>query len=163
MAELEIKPSIGSRIRVTAVIAAGVFISGMLVFLLSGSGRDFGVARATIYTYLPEATGLTTNSEVRASGIVIGSVAKVELSGLLDPQKAVRVDMKVRGRYLQNIPRDSVTSIATDTLVGPAFVSIAEGEDTATLRANGTLLSEPLKQAQDRADLVAAFKEPGGD
>ncbi len=156
--ELEIKPARSGNLGVLAVIGAAVVIAVTVVLLLSGLSKGFSVSRTAIYTYMPEATGLTTQSEVRVSGLHVGSVSKVVLSGLLDPQRAVRIDMKVGTQYLPLIPADSITSISTDTMVGPAFVAIAQGKSSAVVRARSTLTSEPLKQAADRADLVRAFE-----
>ncbi len=156
--ELEIRPSRNGNLRVLAVVGAGVAITVTLILLLSGLSKGFNISRTTLYTYLPDSTGLSTNSEVRVSGLPVGSVSKVELSGLLDPQRVVRVDMKIGTQYLPMIPTDSITSISTDTLVGPGFVSIAEGKSPIVVRAGNTLTSEPLKQAEDRADLVRAFE-----
>jgi phospholipid/cholesterol/gamma-HCH transport system substrate-binding protein len=157
MAELEIKPTVGSRIRVTAVIAAGVCISGVLVFLLSGGGADSFTRKATIATYMPDVTGLARNSEVRRNGIRIGKVTKIDISPSLDPQRAVRVDMKIVTRFLKTLPQDSQTSIGADTLVGYKFVDIAAGKSDLLLADNGVLPSEPLKQADNRA-LIRRFQ-----
>jgi phospholipid/cholesterol/gamma-HCH transport system substrate-binding protein len=159
MTKLEIKPTKGSLFSITAIVAAAVVISVTVILLLAGITKGFTLRRTIIFTYLPDATGLTTQSEVRLSGLAVGKVAKVELSGLLDRQKAVRVDMKIGEQYLPLVPVDSITSISTDTLVGPAFVSIAEGKSQRTLLARGTLVSEPLNLAQDRADQVAAMRD----
>jgi phospholipid/cholesterol/gamma-HCH transport system substrate-binding protein len=154
MAELEIKPSITARLRVTAVILSALAITATLVFLLSGGGRDSFSTKATISTFMPDVTGLARNSEVRLNGIKIGQVSKIDISGSLDPQRAVRVDMKVVSRFLKSIPVDSQTSVGSDTLVGYRFVSIDVGKSPLLLSNNGVLPSEPLKQAGDRADLV---------
>jgi phospholipid/cholesterol/gamma-HCH transport system substrate-binding protein len=159
MTKLEIKPSKASLVRIMIIIVSAIVISTTAILLLAGIKKGFTLHRTIIFTYLPDATGLTTESEVRLSGLPVGKVAKVELSGLLDVQKAVRVDLKVGEQYLRLIPVDSVTSISTDTLVGPAFVSIAEGKSERTLTARGTLVSEPLNLAQDRADQVAAMRD----
>lgn len=156
--ELEIKPGRGANLRVLAVIVSATAIAVTVILLLSGLSKGISVKRTTLYTYMPDATGLTTSSEVRVSGLHVGTVSRVELSGLLDPQRAIRVDLKVGSEYLPMIPADSVTSISTDTLVGPAFVSITEGTSQAIVASNATLPSEPLKQAEDRADLVRAFQ-----
>ncbi|MCU1326520.1 MAG: Mammalian cell entry related domain protein [Bryobacterales bacterium] len=159
MTKLEIKASKASVLQVMGIIVAAVLIATTVILLLAGISRGVTLRRATIYTYLPDATGLTTQSEVRLSGLSVGKVSKVELSGLLDAQRAVRVDLNIGAEYLHLVPVDSVTSISTDTLVGPAFVSIAEGKSTRILKTRGTLPSEPLQQAQERADQVQAVRE----
>ena len=157
--QLEIKPGRRATLRVMAVLVSAFAIAVTVVLLLSGLSKGISVTRTTLYTYLPDATGLTTASEVRVSGLHVGTVSRVELSGLLDPQRAIRVDLRVGTEYLAMIPADSITSISTDTLVGPAFVSIKEGRSQAIVPDNATLASEPLKQAEDRANLVRAFED----
>ncbi|MDQ1471320.1 MAG: phospholipid/cholesterol/gamma-HCH transport system substrate-binding protein [Bryobacterales bacterium] len=154
MAELEIKPTVGSRVRVAAVILAAICISGSLIFLLSGGGPDSFSSKAVITTYMPDATGLAPNSEVRRNGIRIGHVTKLDISNSMDPQRAVRVDMKIIARFLKTIPQDSQTSIGADTLIGYKFVDIAAGKSPLLLADHGVLPSEPLQQAGNRADLI---------
>lgn len=159
MAELEIKPSVASRLRVTAIIFVAACITGSLIFLLSGGGLDSFAPKATIFTYMPDVTGLRRNSEVRLNGIRIGHVTQVDISGSLDPQRAVRVDMKITSRFLKALPQDSQTSVGADTLVGFKFVAIAPGKSPLFLANSGALQSEPMKQAVDRADLILTFQK----
>jgi len=159
MVELEIKPSAASQLRVVAVLIAGTLILGWLSFLLIGGGADLLARKASISGYLPDATGVAPTSEVHLSGIIIGSVTNVQISGSLDPAKAIRVDMRVTSRYLKNIPVDSLISVGSDTLVAYKFISIAEGKSTASLADGGTLQSEPLQDALFRADLVGALQQ----
>ena len=159
MVELEIKPSGASRARVAAVIISAVVISGTLMFLLTGGGRILFASKSTLYTYSPDSAGLAENADVRLSGIPIGKVSKVQLSGYLDPQRIVRIEMRVNSEYLQNIPSDSQTSIDADNLVGTQFVSIDEGKSKLPVQADGVLKSEPLNQAADRADLIKSLSD----
>jgi phospholipid/cholesterol/gamma-HCH transport system substrate-binding protein len=154
MAELEIKPTARMRLRVFAVIGSGAAISLVLVYLLVGGGQDFFAQRTTLTTYMPDAAGITRDSEVRLSGIRIGGVQKVELSGLLDPRRAVRAEMRVLTRYLKSIPEDSQTDVSADTLVAYQFIDIAEGKSPIPIKEDGILQSEPLKEAADRADRI---------
>jgi phospholipid/cholesterol/gamma-HCH transport system substrate-binding protein len=154
MAELEIKPTPAARLRVIGTLSAGAGIVGVLVFLLTGGGRNFFEEKATIFTYMPDVTGLAVKSEVRQNGIAIGSVRSIRISGMLDRQRAVRVEMRLGTRYLPQIPQDALTSIGADTLIGYKFVDIGAGKSQTPLAADGSLHSEPLKQADDRADLV---------
>jgi phospholipid/cholesterol/gamma-HCH transport system substrate-binding protein len=158
MAELEIKPTPAMRLRVTALIAASVAIAMALVYLLVGGGQDFFARRTTLTTWMPDAAGVTTDSEVRLSGIRIGKVQSVELSGLLDPRRAVRTRMRILTRYLKGIPQDSQTDVSADTLVGYQFIDIAEGKSPIPIAENGELQSEPVKDASDRADLLKTLQ-----
>ena len=158
MTELEIKPSTGAKLRVSAVIVLALGITGTLCFLLSGGGADSFTPKVRITTYMPDSTGLARNSEVRIGGIRIGRVTGVDISGYLDPQRVVRVEMKIMSGFLRSIPRDSETSIGADTLVGYKFVNIAQGKSPLLLADQGVLHSEPLKQADDRADLIRTLQ-----
>ncbi|MDP9170625.1 MAG: MlaD family protein, partial [Acidobacteriota bacterium] len=158
MAELEIKPSAAARTRVAVVMLLAGGILAVFIFLLTGGGRNLFESKTTLTTYMPDVTGLTDKAEVRLSGIPIGVVTGIEISGLLDPQRIVRVRMRVSDKFLKNIPSDSETSISSDTLVGFNFVSIAEGKSGLPVAENGTLRSEPFKTAVDRADQVHAMQ-----
>jgi len=157
MAELEIKPTPAARLRVLGTISCAALIFGVLAFLLTGGGRNFFEEKATIYTYMPDVTGLGVKSEVRLSGIAIGSVKKIEITQSTERQSAVRVEMRVALRFLPNIPQDAQTSIGADTLIGYRFVDIDsnnKAKSAVGVAPNGTLQSEPVQQAADRADLV---------
>jgi phospholipid/cholesterol/gamma-HCH transport system substrate-binding protein len=97
-------------------------------------------------------------SEVRLSGIPIGNVTNVDLSGLKDPQRVIRIDMRVDASFLKNIPSDSQTVITEDTLVGDQFVSIEEGKSPIPVAEEATLASEPVKQAADQANLIKVLQ-----
>jgi phospholipid/cholesterol/gamma-HCH transport system substrate-binding protein len=159
MAELEIKPTPRQRLRVLSILLIAIAFSLFLMYLLVGGGSDLIASRTDLTTYMPDAGGLSLQSQVRLSGIRIGTVDKIELSGILDPRRAVRVEMRVLTRYLRSIPEDSQTDITADTLVGYAFVDIAEGKSPVPIKQDGVLLSEPVKEAQDRADLIKTIRD----
>lgn len=158
MVELEIKPTPRMRFRVTGLVIIAALLSFTEAYLLVGGGSDFFARRATLTTYMPDASGITTDSEVRLSGIRIGNVNSVELSGDLNPRRAVRVEMRVLTRYLKGIPEDSQTDVSADTLVGYQFIDIAEGKSPLPIKEDGVLQSEPVKEAADRADLIRTLQ-----
>jgi phospholipid/cholesterol/gamma-HCH transport system substrate-binding protein len=158
-AQLEIKPTAAMGIRIMAIMVSAAFLTLFLAFLLFGGGSDLFAQRAALTTYMPDATGLSPDSEVRLSGIRIGMVDRVEFSGLLDPQRAIRVRLHVWKRYLKNIPEDSQTDIDSDNIVGYAFIGITEGKSPVPVGEDGVLQSEPLKQAVDRADQIKVLQD----
>jgi phospholipid/cholesterol/gamma-HCH transport system substrate-binding protein len=158
MAELEVKPSVRMRFRVFALIAVANLISLTLVYLLAGGGEEFFAPRSTLIAYMPDASGLSTDSEVRLSGIRIGTVNKVALSGSVDPVRVVQVELRILSRYLRSIPNDSQTNISSDTLVGYKFLDIAEGKSPVPIGDGGVLQSEPIKDAAERADLILTLQ-----
>jgi phospholipid/cholesterol/gamma-HCH transport system substrate-binding protein len=158
MAELEIKPTPGMRLRVFALVFISAAISLVLVYLLAGGGEEFFARRSRLFAYMPDASGLSTQSEVRLSGIRIGMVSKVALSGSLDPLRIVNVESRILSRYLKSIPNDSKTAISSDTLVGYKFLNIEEGKSPVPIQDDGVLQSEPIKDAADRADLILTLQ-----
>jgi phospholipid/cholesterol/gamma-HCH transport system substrate-binding protein len=158
MAELEIKPTPQMRLRVFALIATGAGISFVLMYLLVGGGGDFFARRTTLTTYMPDGAGLAAADEVRLSGIRIGRVQKVELSGMLEPRRAVRTEMRVLVRYLKDIPQDSQTDVSADTLVGYKFLDIAGGKSPIPIGEDGVLQSEPVQEAVDRANQMITME-----
>jgi len=159
MAELEIKPTARMRLRVFALVAAATGISLVLMYLLVGGGRDFFAQRTTLTTYMPDSDGITPDSEVRLSGIRIGTVQSVELSGLLDPRRTVRARMRVLTRYLKSIPQDSQTDVGSDTLVSFKFIDIAEGKSPIPIKEDGVLQSEPVQQAAYHEDQIKTIQK----
>jgi phospholipid/cholesterol/gamma-HCH transport system substrate-binding protein len=159
MAELEIKPALGMRLRVLGLIGVAVVLSATLMYLLVGGGQDLFALHSTLVTYIPDADGLIPDNDVRLRGFQIGEVQSVDISGLLDPNRAVRVRMEILTRYLKSIPRDSQTSIGSDTMVGDRFIEIAQGKSSVPIEADGVLQSEPVAQATNNADFIKALQE----
>jgi phospholipid/cholesterol/gamma-HCH transport system substrate-binding protein len=158
MAELEIRPTAAARARVMGTIAAAAVIWGVLVFLLTGGGRNLFEDKTTITTFMSDATNLARKSDVRLSGIRIGAISGLEITPALDPPHAVRIEMRINSRFLRSIPEDSQTSIGEDTPIGYWFVSIAEGKSKIPLARDGTLQSEPVQQADAHVDLVQTLQ-----
>jgi phospholipid/cholesterol/gamma-HCH transport system substrate-binding protein len=141
------------------VIVLAAILTATLGLLLAGGGGDLLAPRTTITTYMPDGTELASYSIVRVGGIPIGKVSNVRISGSFDPQRAVRVEMRVVTRFLKNIPIDSQTNIGKDTLVGYPFIDIDPGKSRTTLPENGELQSEPLPAAVVRADQIRALQQ----
>lgn len=159
MAELEIKPTPKMRMRVFVIVLVGAVLSSTEMYLLAGGAGDFLDRKTTLTTYMSDAAGVTTQSEVRLSGIHIGDVRKIELSGSLDPPRIVRAEMRVLTRYLKYIPADSQTDVNADTIVDVKFIDIAEGKSPLPIAENGVLPGRPMERATDRTDLMEALQE----
>jgi len=114
-----------AKIRVLAVSAVAITILSILVSLLTG-GTMFQ-PKATIYLYLPDASGLERGSLVRVDGIDIGKVSAVRLSGSNQANRIVQVAMSVELADLAHIPANSTADVASETLLGDKFVDIKSG------------------------------------
>ena len=159
MAELEIKPTSAMILRVLSVLASATAIVAVLVWLLTGGGAGLFARKVNMKTYMPDATGLSVRAPVRLDGIKVGEVKNIAISGYLDMQRAVRVDLRVDEAYLPKLPSDSQTSIGSDTLIGDKFVGIAAGKSKTTAGEGSELPSEPEASAEDKADLIFALQD----
>ena len=74
-----------AKFRVAAVCVVAAVIVGTLVYVLTGG--TLLQKKATVYLYIPDATGLTSDSPVRVDGIAVGKVASVDLSGSNKPDR----------------------------------------------------------------------------
>jgi phospholipid/cholesterol/gamma-HCH transport system substrate-binding protein len=124
-----------ARVRVFMVAVAGLSILAVLIYLLSGSALF--EERSTLYAYGPDATGLSPGSSVRVNGIDVGKIQDVSLSGSNQPDRAVRLTLRIDQQYIADIPADSYAQIENDTAVGDKYISIARGRSAAYIRPNG--------------------------
>ena len=109
------------------MFSAGAIVA-VLVWLLTDGGAGLFAGKVDMKTYMPDATGLEVGAPVRLDGIQVGKVKNIAISGYLDTQRAVRVDLRVEETYLPKLPSDSQTSIGSDTLIGNKFIGIAAGK-----------------------------------
>jgi phospholipid/cholesterol/gamma-HCH transport system substrate-binding protein len=114
-----------AKFRVLIVCAAAVVILSILAYLLTGG--SLLTEKATMYLYVPDATGLGPGAPVRVDGIGVGKVRSVALSGSSEPSRVVKVTMTLERGRLASIPDDSTAQVASETMIGDKFVDIASG------------------------------------
>ncbi|MGE5644885.1 MAG: MlaD family protein [Acidobacteriota bacterium] len=129
-----------------AIAAMG--IAAVLIFLLT-SQKPFWRSYTDLYTYLDDAASLAKGAPVRLNGILIGSVDGVELSGSRDPNRIVRVVMRVRRDRLKNIPVDSLAEISAENVLGTKFINISMGRSNVAIQPKGEVKAEPSAEIQD--------------
>jgi phospholipid/cholesterol/gamma-HCH transport system substrate-binding protein len=94
--------------------------------------------------------GLQPGSDVRMSGIKIGSV----LDNRLDPQTYLAV-VRINIRETIQIPADSSARILADGLLGDSYLSIEPGAEEAMLEPGQTILR--TQDPVNLADLIGRF------
>ena len=118
----------------------------LLVFLLTGNMRWFQ-QEIPLYMYTSDAAGLTSGAPVRINGIQAGKVDRVMLSGEVNPQRVIKVDLHVDEDMLKQIPSDSQGSISSDNLLGSTkFLQITKGTSSTTIRRGATIKAVDTKQ-----------------
>ena len=117
---------------------AAMIILGVLIFLLTGNTKIF-VKQDELYTYMNDATGVTTGSPVRLNGILAGKVEDVGLTGDTRPGRIVKMTLKVDHKMLQQIPVDSRAAIAAENLLGTKFINIRKGTKAIPIQPGAEL------------------------
>lgn len=115
-----------ARFRVAVALVAAAAILSVLVYLLTGG--TLLQEKATLYLYLPDATGVGVDTPVRVNGTDVGKVGAADFSGSTDPNRAVRLTLRVEREHLPDIPFDSGAQIGSEGAVGDRYVDIAQGK-----------------------------------
>ena len=141
-----------AKFRISAVSFVALLILGVLVALLTG-GNLFQ-NWVILYTYMPDAAGLGLKSPVRLNGIPVGLVTDVRLSNLPDPNKVIRVAMRIEYGFLSQIPRDSMGAITSENVVGEKYLDLTRGQSPQLARSGDTLPFQPAPDVLKALDLA---------
>lgn len=137
-----------SQLRVGILGLVALFFIVLLVFLLTG-GVSWFQKTAPLHVYVSDAAGLTAGSPVRINGIGAGKVNSVQLSGLTDPQRIIKIDFEIDEGMLRQIPIDSIASIASDNLLGSTkFLAISKGKNAEHIQAGATMKAANTQEFQ---------------
>jgi len=140
-----------AQLRVGIMALVAMIILGVLIFLLTGSGDIFS-REMQIRTYMSDSAGMASTSPVRLNGILIGEIRDVRLSGQSNPNRIVEIVMSIKGRFLKEIPEDSVAGISASNLLGDKFINITKGKSPKPVQDGGELKS---LESQDIPELMA--------
>src|SRR5947207_2340812 len=102
------------KVGVVALVAFAVIF--VLVFLLTSSQGSIFQRSAALFTYMNQASGIADGSVVRLNGYTIGYLDKLRLTNSSNPKRAVEFQMVVSGKFLSQIPVDSVAEITAANL-----------------------------------------------
>jgi phospholipid/cholesterol/gamma-HCH transport system substrate-binding protein len=123
-----------SELKVGALVIISLTILSAIVVLVLGVESPFA-DRYTLYTYLPNISGLREDSPVLLEGVTAGSVEEYEFaSGSLE--KGVRIKMRILKQYQSRIRTDSIAKLRSMGLLGDKYIEITQGT------ANGRVLEE---------------------
>jgi phospholipid/cholesterol/gamma-HCH transport system substrate-binding protein len=133
------------------LIGLGVVIAAILIGALVYFGKGSGTASGyDLNVRLAKADGLGVGTEVRLSGIKVGSVTDMTL----DPRTfLVTVHMQMEPGI--EVPVDSSILVTSAGLLGSPYLSITPGGDDAVLKPGGTI--ENAQGSIDIMSLVGRF------
>lgn len=134
------------------IVAVGFFYYG---YNTTGSGA---VAGYEVVARFDRVDGIAAGTDVKMSGIKIGSVTSQELD-----QKTYRALVRMNIRNDIKLPEDSSIKVANEGLLGGAYLAIAPGGSDAMMVAGGE-----FETTQGSIDLVgllgqAIFSGSGSD
>jgi phospholipid/cholesterol/gamma-HCH transport system substrate-binding protein len=137
------------------LIGAGVVLAAALILLFVWFGKGTGGASGyELNVRLAKADGLGAGTEVRLSGIKVGSVTDLTL----DPATyLVTVHMNIDPGV--QVPADSSIVVTSAGLLGGAYLSITPGGDDKMLAAGGTI--ENAQGSIDLMSLIGKFATGG--
>ncbi|MGD0772419.1 MAG: MlaD family protein [Candidatus Solibacter sp.] len=118
-------------------LGGGVLVAALGVFLFRV--KDLSPGYVPLRTFLDDASGLVDGTQVRLNGIPIGYLDSQKLTNSRDPKRKVEFDLKVRERYLREIPVDSLAGLASDNLLGDQFIGIRRGQSAQHVVAGAEL------------------------
>jgi phospholipid/cholesterol/gamma-HCH transport system substrate-binding protein len=114
--------------------------------------RDLSPGYVPLHTFLDDASGLVDGTQVRLNGIPIGYLDAQKHTNSRDPNRKIEFDLKVKERFLRDIPVDSVVGLASDNLLGDQFIGIRRGRSVQHVQAGAEL---GTTQTQDITKLMA--------
>jgi phospholipid/cholesterol/gamma-HCH transport system substrate-binding protein len=127
-----------------------------LAFAWGRTGGGVGADNYTLLARFPNSAGISIGSDVRVSGMKVGTVS----GQTLDPKTyqavlTLSIDRKVK------LPADSSAAITSEGLLGGSFIALIPGGDTSYLRS-GDEISD-TQGATDLMGLIGSFINRSSD
>jgi phospholipid/cholesterol/gamma-HCH transport system substrate-binding protein len=137
-----------AQLKVGLLAVSALALLTFLIFLMTSSKGLFK-SRSEIYTYLDDSAAIAVGAPVRLNGITAGKVAGVNLSGLNEPTRIVRITMEVNNEFLPLIPVDSLAAIAAENLLGTKYINIKKGRSQTAVKPGAEIKALDTPEIQD--------------
>ncbi len=136
---------------VVVIVALGFMA---FTYMRTGSGSLSGYE---VLARLPKVDGLGIGTDVRISGIKVGSISDL----VLDPKNyLVTVHMNIRSDI--KLPTDSSMMITSAGILGSSYLSITPGGDDKMIAAGGYIENTQAANATDLMSLAGRVIGGGG-
>ena len=129
-----------SQLKVGIVALTAILITGVMIFLLTSRTGVFK-RNIELRTYMEDASGMQEGTAVRLNGIGVGYLQRMRLTNSSNPKRVVEFDLAVEEKYQNEIPVDSVATIANANLLGDKFINIVKGKSSEHVRDGSELMS----------------------
>jgi phospholipid/cholesterol/gamma-HCH transport system substrate-binding protein len=141
----------------TLIGAAVVAVAIALLAVFYAFGHAGPGAGYEVNARLSKVDGLGIGTEVRLSGIKVGSVTALDL----DP-KTYLVNVHMRLQNSIKLPTDTSLAINSAGLLGTPYLSITPGGDSTMIAPGGFIENTQSLNANDIMGLVGRFTSGGG-
>jgi phospholipid/cholesterol/gamma-HCH transport system substrate-binding protein len=147
-----------SLILIAAVFALSCFGFTLFVWKSFGGPTPFQAHGYRFHVVFgTEASQMTSNADVRISGVSVGKVVKVEQKG---QGEGADVLVELDPEYAP-IPTDTRAIVRFKSLLGEAFVALTPGSrDAPPLKENGTLAATNIGSVQQVDEVLGTFDAP---
>ena len=140
--------------RVGAFVLAGLFIVGVVVFLIGDEKRAFE-SKAVYHTSFGDVQGLRIGAPVRLGGVDIGAVSRVaHADDPADPR--LYVDLRIVRREAARIRKDTVAQISNRGLLGDKMIELTSGSPLSPALPEGGTIT-----GQEPTDFSNIFSQVG--
>ena len=132
-------------------IKLGIFVTTILaVFMFAvyyiGKNQNLFQSVTKVYTEFGDIKGLNMGSNIRFSGISVGTVTDIEIMA----DTVVQVEMAIRKDYTRFIKKDSRVEIDNEGLMGSKILIIHHGSDNSpSVEKDDKLLAQPTINVED--------------
>jgi phospholipid/cholesterol/gamma-HCH transport system substrate-binding protein len=140
------------KVGITVVVAA--LTLAVLILLMSGAS-DLFRRKLILRTYFSDANGLLEGAPVRLQGVTVGKVSKIRV--VADPSRKlapIEVTMELGYRFRANLRTDSVTTLATEGILGETCIDIDSSQSKGMEAQNGNVL--PTRETPQLEDVIRA-------
>lgn len=142
-----------SQLKVGALVLAAMAVLILVILLMNQAAGGLFAKKYTLRTYFDNAGGLKNGAPVTLEGVTIGNVLRIRVA----PDhgaKPVEVQMRVGGKYIQDLHVDSTTTIAQAGVLGDSYVDITSVH--ATGPAPGDRAELPSTEAPSLQSVIGA-------
>lgn len=142
----------------TVMGAAVLLVAGLFVYFAYNTAQIKAVTGYEVTARFFKIGGLSKGSDVRISGIKVGTVVDSRLDPVTyDAVLTLSISPEVK------LPADTQATIASSGMLGDKYVMLLPGKDTAMLEANSTIANtKDFRSLEDQVGEII-FLATGGE
>lgn len=138
------------KIGLVAVVAIAILV--YFIILKTGTNPLFRDT-SDVFVYFDDSFAMTAGATpVRLNGILVGKVSKIDLTGMAEANRAVRLTLALNEEALAQIPIDSTAGLAQQNLLGARYLNIKRGKGAQTIQPGGEIPTQDTVEIQDMLD-----------